>query len=66
MISRTPQTRLHCQYDQKNETSVTTHQRHGSKKLSWQLAAYLEVAKESEPFDPSLFDGADEPEEITP
>ena len=26
----------------------------------WQLAAYLEVAKQSEPFDPSLFDGDDE------
>ncbi len=26
----------------------------------WQLAAYLEVAKQSEPFDPSLFDEDDE------
>ena len=26
----------------------------------WQLAAFLEVARESEPFDPSLFDGDDE------
>jgi hypothetical protein len=32
----------------------------------WQLAAYLETAKESEPFDPKLFEGDDEysPEEI--
>jgi len=32
----------------------------------WQLAAYLETAKESEPFDPALFEGDDEysPEEI--
>ena len=26
----------------------------------WQLAAYLETARETEPFDPSLFDGDDE------
>ena len=26
----------------------------------WQLAAYLEVAKQSEPFDPALFDGDEE------
>lgn len=26
----------------------------------WQLAAYLATAKETEPFDPSLFDGDDE------
>ena len=26
----------------------------------WQLAAYLETAKQSEPFDPSLFDEDDE------
>ena len=26
----------------------------------WQLAAYLEVARETEPFDPSLFEGDDE------
>jgi hypothetical protein len=32
----------------------------------WQLAAYLETAKESEPFDPALLEGDDEysPEEI--
>ena len=32
----------------------------------WQLTAYLETAKKSEPFDPSLFEGDDEysPEEI--
>ena len=32
----------------------------------WQLAAYLETAKKSEPFDPALFEGDDEysPEEI--
>lgn len=32
----------------------------------WQLAAYLETAKESEPFDPALFEGSNEydPEEI--
>jgi len=32
----------------------------------WQLAAYLDTAKESEPFDPALFEGSDEfsPEEI--
>ena len=32
----------------------------------WLLAAYLSTAKESEPFDPSLFEGDDEysPEEI--
>jgi hypothetical protein len=32
----------------------------------WQLAAYLETAKGSEPFDPALFEGDDEysPEEI--
>ena len=32
----------------------------------WQLAQYLETAQESEPFDPSLFDGDDEttPEEV--
>ncbi len=27
---------------------------------NWQLAAYLATAKETEPFDPSLFDGDDE------
>ena len=26
----------------------------------WQLAQYLETARETEPFDPSLFDGDDE------
>ncbi len=26
----------------------------------WQLATYLEVAKQSEPFDPALFDGDEE------
>lgn len=26
----------------------------------WQLATYLEVARQSEPFDPALFDGDDE------
>ena len=32
----------------------------------WQLAAYLDVARASEPFDPSLFDGDDEvsPEDV--
>jgi hypothetical protein len=32
----------------------------------WQLTAYLETAKKSEPFDPALFEGDDEygPEEI--
>ena len=32
----------------------------------WQMAAYLETAKKSEPFDPALFEGDDEysPEEI--
>ena len=32
----------------------------------WQLAQYLEAARETEPFDPSLFDGDDEttPEEV--
>lgn len=28
----------------------------------WQLAQYLETARETEPFDPSLFEGADEDE----
>ncbi len=27
---------------------------------TWQLAEYLEVARQSEPFDPSLYDDADE------
>jgi hypothetical protein len=33
---------------------------------NWQLAAYLETARKSEPFDPSLSEGDDEcvPEEI--
>ena len=32
----------------------------------WQLAQYLETARETEPFDPSLFEGDDEtdPEEV--
>ena len=32
----------------------------------WQLAQYLETARETKPFDPSLFDGDDEtePEEV--
>ena len=32
----------------------------------WQLAQYLETARETEPFDPALFDGDDEttPEEV--
>ncbi len=32
----------------------------------WQLAQYLETARESEPFDPELFDGDEEtePEEV--
>jgi hypothetical protein len=32
----------------------------------WQLAQYLEMARETEPFDPSLFDGDDEttPDEV--
>jgi hypothetical protein len=32
----------------------------------WQLAQYLETARETEPFDPSLFDGDDEttPDEV--
>ena len=32
----------------------------------WQLVEYLETARESEPFDPTLFDGDDEtdPEEV--
>ena len=33
---------------------------------TWQLAAYLETARESEPFDPSLYDDADEDEDIDP
>ena len=39
----------------------------GIKKIfeRWQLAQYLEVARESEPFDPSLFEDADD-EEIDP
>ncbi len=32
----------------------------------WQLAEYLETAPQSEPFDPSLYDDADEDEEIDP
>jgi hypothetical protein len=31
---------------------------------TWQLAAYLETARQSEPFDPSLYD--DEDEDIVP
>jgi hypothetical protein len=30
------------------------------------LAEYLETARQSEPFDPSLYDDADEDEEIDP
>jgi hypothetical protein len=30
----------------------------------WQLASFLEVARESEPFDPSLYDEDDDPEEV--
>jgi hypothetical protein len=30
----------------------------------WQLAEYLEVARHREPFDPSLYDEDDDPEEI--
>ncbi len=30
---------------------------------TWQLAQYLEVARHSEPFDPSLYDDADEDED---
>ena len=33
---------------------------------TWQLAAYLEAARQSEPFDPSLYDDADEDEDIDP
>jgi len=33
---------------------------------TWQLAAYLEEARQSEPFDPSLYADADEDEEIDP
>ncbi len=32
----------------------------------WQLAEYLETARQSEPFDPSLYDDVDEDEEIDP
>jgi len=30
----------------------------------WQIAEYLERARESEPFDPSLYDDCDDPEEL--
>jgi hypothetical protein len=30
----------------------------------WQLAEYLETARQSEPFDPSLFDEDEDPEDI--
>jgi hypothetical protein len=30
----------------------------------WQLAEYLEKARQSEPFDPSLYDEDDDPEDI--
>lgn len=30
----------------------------------WQLATFLELARESEPFDPSLYDEDDDPEEV--
>lgn len=30
----------------------------------WQLAEYLEKARQTEPFDPSLYDDDDDPEEI--
>src|SRR6478736_6005751 len=30
----------------------------------WRLAEYLEVARQTEPFDPSLYDEDDDPEEV--
>lgn len=30
----------------------------------WRLASFLEVARESEPFDPSFYDEDDDPEEV--
>ncbi len=33
---------------------------------TWQLAAYLEMARESEPFDPNLYNDVDEDEDIDP
>ena len=30
----------------------------------WQLAEYLETARQSEPFDPSLYDEDDDPEDV--
>ena len=33
---------------------------------TWQLAEYLETARQSEPFDPSLYDDEDEDEDIDP
>lgn len=30
----------------------------------WQLAEYLEIARQSEPFDPALYDEDDDPEDV--